>query len=87
MPTRDQVRATVRAPAERVEREIARYGSVEPLDDTSCEVHIPSETFDWAAFCLAATEAPFVVHGPPEAIDYMRCWGERLTAATAGGTR
>lgn len=82
MPARYPVRATVRASAERVEREVAQYGSVEPLDDTTCEVYIPAESLDWAAFCLAAIEAPFTVHGPPEAIDYMRGWGERLTAAT-----
>ena len=87
MPARYPVHATVRAPAERVEQEVAQYGSVEPLNDTSCEVYIPSDSLDWAAFCLAAIEAPFVVHGPPEAIDYMRGWGEQLTAATEGGAQ
>lgn len=85
MPVRYSVRATVEAPAERVKEEVAQYGTVEPIDATSCEVLIPTETLDWAAFCLAATEAPFVVHGPPEAIDYMRGWGERLIAATERG--
>ncbi|TMR34179.1 helix-turn-helix transcriptional regulator [Actinomadura geliboluensis] len=85
MPTRYSVRATVHAPAERVKEEVAQYGTVEPIDDTSCEVLIPTETLDWAAFCLAATDAPFVVHGPTEAIDYVRGWGERLIAATERG--
>ncbi|GAA4923003.1 putative DNA-binding transcriptional regulator YafY [Stackebrandtia albiflava] len=84
MPARYPVRATVHAPRERVVREIAHYGTVTPVDDTSCEVYIPTPSLDWAAFCLAAVEAPFVVHGPPEAVAYMRGWGERLLAATEG---
>ncbi|ORC22111.1 hypothetical protein A7979_00960 [Rothia nasimurium] len=84
MPARYPVRATVSAPAERVKQEVARYGSVEPVDEGTSEVYIPAESLDWAAFCLAAIGAPFTVHGPPEAIDYMRGWGERLTAATRG---
>lgn len=87
MPARYPVRATVQAPTGRVKREFAQYGSVEPIDDTSCEVYIPAESLDWAAFCLAAIGAPFLVHSPPEAIAYMRGWGERLTAATEGGTQ
>jgi predicted DNA-binding transcriptional regulator YafY len=85
MPARYAVRATVEAPAERVKEEVAQYGNVDPIDDTSCEVFIPSASLDWAAFCLAATDAPFVVHGPPEAIEYMRGWGERLIAAAKKG--
>lgn len=30
---------------------------------------------------------PLVVHGPPEAIEYMRGWARRLTAATEGEER
>lgn len=82
MPARYPVRATMQAAAERVKQEVAQYGSVEPIDETTCEVYIPAESLDWAAFCLAAIGAPFVVHGPPEAIDHMRSWGERLTDAT-----
>lgn len=84
LPARYPIRATVHAPAERVKQEVAEYGTVEPIDDTSCEVHIPADSLDWAAFCLAATGAPFVVHGPPEAAQHMRAWGERLIAATRG---
>ena len=83
MPARYPVRATVQAPAERVEREVGQYGTVERIDDTSCEVYIPAAALDWATFCLGAVEAPFVVHGPPEAVDYVRGWGERFLAATS----
>lgn len=76
------IHATVHAPAPRVEQEIAHYGVVEPIDDTSCDVYIPADSLDWATFCLGAIGAPLVVHGPPEAIDHMRRWGERLMAGT-----
>lgn len=55
---------------------------MEPIDAASCRVHIAADSLDWATFCIGALEAPVVVHGPPEAVAYMRAWGERLTAGT-----
>ncbi|MBG0823162.1 transcriptional regulator [Planomonospora sp. ID91781] len=81
-PARYPVRATVGAPAERVREEIAHYGTVEPVDDTSCRVEIAADSLDWAAFCIGALNAPVMVHGPPEAVAHMRAWGRRLTAGT-----
>ncbi|MGN9846062.1 hypothetical protein ACTMTI_48895 [Nonomuraea sp. H19] len=52
------------------------------VDDTSCRVEIATDSLDWATFCIGALDAPVVVHGPPEAIAYMRAWGRRLTAGT-----
>lgn len=82
MPARYPIHATVQAPAERVEEEIAHHGTVEPIDDTSCDVYIPADSLDWATFCLGAIGAPLVVHGPPEAVEHIRRWGQRLTAGT-----
>ncbi|WP_156910458.1 hypothetical protein [Nocardia mangyaensis] len=56
--------------------------TVAVLDARSCEVHIAAESLDWAAFCLASVGAPFVVHGPLEAIELITGWGSRLLAAT-----
>jgi predicted DNA-binding transcriptional regulator YafY len=84
MPARYLVHATVRAPADRVREEVAHYGTVEPVDDVSCRVRIAADSLDWATFCIGALEAPVVVHGPPEAVEYMRDWGRRLTAGTTG---
>lgn len=82
VPPSYPVRATVGAPAELVRRQIAHYGTVEPVDEASCEVHLPADSLDWAAFCLGAIGAPLVVHGPPEAVDHMRGWGQRFVAGT-----
>ncbi|WP_369370961.1 helix-turn-helix transcriptional regulator [Promicromonospora sp. Populi] len=84
LPARFPVHATVQAPAEQVRAEIAHYGTVEPINETSCRVYIPAASLDWAAFCIAALEAPVVIHGPPEAVEYMRGWGRRLIAGTQG---
>ncbi|MEU8901385.1 YafY family protein [Nocardia sp. NPDC048505] len=83
MPSRYRVHATIEAPVERVRAEIARYGTVTAIDSGACEVHIAAESLDWAAFCLVSIGAPFLVHGPPEAIDLMRDWGSRLRTATS----
>ncbi|MFD6443947.1 helix-turn-helix transcriptional regulator [Promicromonospora sp. NPDC060204] len=83
LSSRFRVRATVHAPVERIKAEIVHYGTVKPIDDGSCEVCIAAESLDWAAFCLVAIGAPFVVHGPAEAVDYMRAWGQALMQATA----
>ncbi|WP_181696155.1 YafY family protein [Nocardia sp. GTS18] len=82
MPARYRVYATVEAPAEQIRAEIAHCGTVEALDARICDVHIAAESLDWAAFCLASIGAPFVVHGPPEAIELIAGWGSRLLAAT-----
>ncbi|MDR7381734.1 helix-turn-helix transcriptional regulator [Promicromonospora iranensis] len=81
LPSRYRVHATVRAPVERIRAEIVHYGTVQPIDESSCEVHIAAESLDWAAFCLVAIGAPFVVHGPDQAIDHMRAWRHTLTQA------
>jgi predicted DNA-binding transcriptional regulator YafY len=86
LPSRFRVYATVRAPAERIRAEIVHYGTVRSIDESSCEVHIAAESLDWAAFCLVAIGAPFVVHGPPEAVEHMRTWGRALAQATAPAT-
>jgi predicted DNA-binding transcriptional regulator YafY len=81
-PARYPVHATVTAPAERVRAEIAHYGTVTPIDENSCRVEIAADSLAWATFCIGAIEAPVAIHGPPEAITYMRTWGERLIAGT-----
>lgn len=85
MPAKFLVHASVQAPADRVRQEVARYGSVDPVDDERCEVRIAADSLDWAAFCLLAVGVSFTVHGPPEAIEYMHGWAERLKAATNPG--
>ena len=82
MPARYRVHATVHAPAEHVREEIAHYGVVESRDDDSCDLLLAAESLDWAAFCLCAIDAPFIVHGPHEAIEHLRQWADRLRNAS-----
>lgn len=82
LPSRYPIRATVHAPAARVRREVAHWGTAEPIDASSCTVSLRADSLAWATFCLAAVGAPLTVHEPPEAVAYAREWGERLLAAT-----
>ena len=82
MPAKYVVHSSVQAPADQVRQQVADYGSVDPIDEGRCEVRIAADSLEWAAFCLAALGVSFTVHGPPEAIEYMRGWGERLRTAT-----
>lgn len=75
------VRATVAVPAEPAREHRGYYGAVEPRDVGSSEVRINAASLDWAAFSLASMGAPFVVHGPAEAIEHIRGWAERLSDA------
>ncbi|MDN6352179.1 MAG: YafY family transcriptional regulator [Corynebacterium sp.] len=81
IPTRYRVHATVHAPPGRVRDEIAHYGVVEPRDDDSCDLFIAAESLEWATFCLCAIDAPFIVHGPPEAIEHLHKRAERLISS------
>lgn len=82
IPATYRVHATVHASADHVRGRIGPYGVVEPRGDTACELFVAAESLDWAAFCLCALDAPFDVHGPPEAIDHLSRWAERLASAT-----
>jgi predicted DNA-binding transcriptional regulator YafY len=77
------VEAVVAAPAEAVRAEIGRWATVTGTGPGSCRVAFAADSFDWPAFGLAALGAEFTVVGPPEAVAFMRAWGERLTRATA----
>lgn len=81
VPARYRVRATVWAPADRVRARIAHYGVVDPRSEGECVVEIAAESLDWVAFALCALDAPFVVHGPADAVAHMRAWSDRLRAA------
>ncbi len=82
MPTRYLLHATVQAPANEVCVHIADHGRVESNNEESCTVWLSADSLDWATFSLGAIDAPFTVHSPPEAAEYIRAWGKRLIAAT-----
>lgn len=81
-PMRYQVMATVRAPASEVEPRFRRgEAEVEPIDETSCRVHIQGDALEWLAFVFIWLDLDFTVHEPPELVDYMENLSRRLVAS------
>ena len=77
MPTRYEARVTLRASAEEVGAHFsARWGTVEPIDDRSCEFRTGDDDLRWLALRLLMLDVDFEVHEPPELI-------EQLAAAVA----
>ncbi len=80
VPTRHHVVVDIATPAAEVERVVAQWGTVEPIDERSCRLVMNVDTLDWPGLVLAAVGAPFVVVDPPELRDYLR----RIGALFAG---
>lgn len=78
------VEAVVAAPADDVRRCIGRWAEVEESGERSCRLRVSTESLDWAALILGATEADFRLEGPPELAGHLRAWAERFTRATSG---
>lgn len=73
------VEAIVEAPVDRVLEVLARWATVDGLEDGSSFVRITADSAEWALFGLAAVDAPFRIVGPEEAIVAAADWGERFT--------
>jgi predicted DNA-binding transcriptional regulator YafY len=86
MPTRYQVVVDVRAAAADVERVVAGWGTVEPIDDESCRLRMSIDDLGWPAMVLAAVGADFKVVAPPELRGHIRRMG-RLFVRSAGRAR
>ncbi|MFE3257562.1 helix-turn-helix transcriptional regulator [Nocardia sp. NPDC059229] len=83
-------RATLRlhAPAESdAARATATYGSLEPVDEHSCLLHIGSEDARSLTFLLGALTIDFDVVDGPELARELRATAERFAAAASAGLR
>ena len=82
-PQRYQARVTVRAPAAELRRRRWLGGTVEPIDDGSCEYRTADDNLDWLAMRVAMLGAGYVVHEPPELVDRLRELAAGIMGATA----
>jgi predicted DNA-binding transcriptional regulator YafY len=83
---RFEARVTLHAPAERIrERFPSRWGSVEPLDDETCEYRTGDDDLDWLALRIAMFGVDFDVHEPPELGERLRAMARRLERAADAG--
>jgi predicted DNA-binding transcriptional regulator YafY len=73
----------VEASADRIRDRVASgWGTVEAIDDRSCEYRTGDDDLDWLAMRIAMLGAEFRVIEPPELVDRLRALGERLARST-----
>ena len=83
-PHRYEARVTLHAPAAEVRRHMpAQWGTVEPLDERTCQYRTGDEDLDWLALRVALLGPEFEVHEPPELADHLRTLAGRLERAAA----
>jgi predicted DNA-binding transcriptional regulator YafY len=79
---RYEARVTLHAPAETIrDRSPSYWGSIEPLDDTTCEFRTGDDDLDWLALRIAMLGVDFDVHEPPELGERLRAIARRLERA------
>jgi predicted DNA-binding transcriptional regulator YafY len=82
VPHRYDARVTLQAPADAIRSRFPAYwGSIEPVDDRTCEYRTGDDDLDWLALRIAMLGVDFVVHEPPELIDHLRAQAQRLRRA------
>jgi predicted DNA-binding transcriptional regulator YafY len=85
-PQRFEARVTLRMPAaEARERFGAGWGTIEPIDDHSCEYRTGDYDLDWLALRVAMLGAEFEVREPPELVDRLRDLAARVERAVGAG--
>ena len=68
---RYEARVTLHAPAGEVRRRRRHGGTVEPIDDATCELRTSDDNLDWLAMRITMLGCEFDVHGPPELVERL----------------
>ncbi|MGI9557143.1 MAG: helix-turn-helix transcriptional regulator [Solirubrobacterales bacterium] len=81
-PNRYEARVTLHAPAAQVRgRAWAEWGTIEPIDDRSCEFQAGGDDLDWLTLRLLLLDVDFDVHEPPELAAHLGRLSERFARA------
>jgi predicted DNA-binding transcriptional regulator YafY len=81
-PSRFEARVTLQAPADEVTARVpSHWGTIEPLDDRTCEYRTGDEDLGWLAVRITMLGADFEVHEPPELVEHLRVLANRLERA------
>ena len=79
---RYEARVTVHAAGGELRRRVpARAGTIEPIDERSCELRTSDYDLDWLALRIAMLDAELEVHEPPELVDHLKRLAERVGRA------
>jgi predicted DNA-binding transcriptional regulator YafY len=82
-PNRYEARVILEAPADRVRARVAPgWGTVEPIDERSCEYRSGDDDLGWLALRVAMFGVEFRVIEPPELVEHLRALGDRLARST-----
>jgi predicted DNA-binding transcriptional regulator YafY len=86
-PQRFEARVTLRLPAaEARQRFGAAWGTLEPIDERTCEYRTGDYDLDWLALRIAMLGADFEVREPPELVDRLRDLAARIERAVAAAS-
>ncbi|MQA75034.1 MAG: WYL domain-containing protein [Solirubrobacterales bacterium] len=81
-PSRYEARVTLHAAAESVRKRVpSHWGTIEPIDDRTCEYRTGDENLDWLAVRVAMLGVDFEVCEPPELSEHLRALARRLERA------
>ncbi|HEV7805517.1 MAG TPA: YafY family protein [Solirubrobacteraceae bacterium] len=84
-PSRHQARVTLHAPAAALRERPYLWGSVEAIDDETCEYRTSDDSLDWLAMRIGMLGVEFAVHEPPELVARIGELGARFARAANGG--
>jgi predicted DNA-binding transcriptional regulator YafY len=83
-PYRYQARVTLHAPASAIAERVPHpWGSLEPLDERTCEYRTSDDSLDWLAVRIGMLGVDFEVHEPPELVERFGVLARRFAAASA----
>jgi predicted DNA-binding transcriptional regulator YafY len=80
-PMQHVVIIDIKAPAADVLNVVARWATVDAIDDTMCRMTMKTDTFDWPTMVLGTIGAEFEIVQPAELRDYVRAMGELFLRA------
>jgi predicted DNA-binding transcriptional regulator YafY len=85
-PNRYEARVTLALSADEMRARVPSWwgGTLEPIDDSSCEYRAGDDDLHWLAMRIAMLGVDCEVHDPPELIDELRTLADRLRRAAGG---
>ena len=82
--SRHTATVTVHAPAESLHDQVApAEGTIEPIDESTCELHIGAESLRTIALVLGRLDVEFTITTPPELRQEVADLARRYTRAVA----
>lgn len=87
-PNRFEAHVTLHAAANEIASRVPHYwGTIEPIDKTTCRYRTGDDDLGWLAIRIAMLDVELEVHEPPELVERLRALADRLTRATARADR